>query len=191
MDFRCFWSFSLGSRPASLPPRPYCRVRVPVAVFLSTETSLYQPARGADISDRNWGAPQSLRPHPLGPGSCPGFRGPGLRPDESLGSGGPGVQPVPGSGLSPWCRVVPGSSRSPGVPGSCRGPRVPGSRGPGLRPKSVVSGCAPGGPGVRPESRGPGVPGVPPPPQASVLRRDAGLRLRRRGRHRRRAERRL
>ena len=44
-----------------------------------------------------------------------------------------------------------------------------GARETGLRPKSLVSGCAPGGPGVRPESRGPGVPGVP--PQASALRR--------------------
>ena len=35
-----------------------------------------------------------------------------------------------------------------------------GARETGLRPKSLVSGCAPGGPGVRPESRGPGVPGV-------------------------------
>ena len=35
-----------------------------------------------------------------------------------------------------------------------------GARETGLRPKSSVSGCAPGGPGVRPESRGPGVPGV-------------------------------
>ena len=35
-----------------------------------------------------------------------------------------------------------------------------GARETGLRPKSLVSGCAPGGPGVRPESRGPAVPGV-------------------------------
>ncbi len=32
---------SLGSRPAFLPSRPYFRVCVLVAVFLSTETSLY------------------------------------------------------------------------------------------------------------------------------------------------------
>ncbi len=38
-----FWSFSLGSRPALLPPRPYFRFCVMVAVLLSslpTETSL-------------------------------------------------------------------------------------------------------------------------------------------------------
>ncbi len=41
MGFRGGWSFSLGSRPAFLPSRPYFSVRVLVAVFQSTETSLY------------------------------------------------------------------------------------------------------------------------------------------------------
>ena len=35
--------FSLGSRPAFLPSRPYFGVCVPVAVFLSTDTSLCSP----------------------------------------------------------------------------------------------------------------------------------------------------
>ncbi len=38
--FERFWSFSLGSRPAVLPSRPYFKVCVPVAVFQSTETFL-------------------------------------------------------------------------------------------------------------------------------------------------------
>ncbi len=37
--FPWFWPFSLGSRPAFLPSRPYFRVAVSVEVFLSTETS--------------------------------------------------------------------------------------------------------------------------------------------------------
>ncbi len=36
VGFRGFWSFSLGCRPAFVPSRPYFRVCVPVAEFLST-----------------------------------------------------------------------------------------------------------------------------------------------------------
>ncbi len=48
MAFVVFWSFSLGSRPALLPSGPYFRVSVLVAVFQSTETSLYM------WSERTW-----------------------------------------------------------------------------------------------------------------------------------------
>ncbi len=37
MDFKRFWLFSFGFRPAFLPSRPYLRVCVSVEVFLSTE----------------------------------------------------------------------------------------------------------------------------------------------------------
>ncbi len=40
-SFCCFWLFSLGFRPGFVPPWAYFRVCVSVAVFLSTETSLY------------------------------------------------------------------------------------------------------------------------------------------------------
>ena len=41
MVFRGLWLFSLGFRPVFLPSWAYVRVCVFVAVFLSTETSLY------------------------------------------------------------------------------------------------------------------------------------------------------
>ncbi len=41
VGFGCFWSFSLGSRAVFLTLPAYFRVCVSVAVFLSTETSLY------------------------------------------------------------------------------------------------------------------------------------------------------
>ncbi len=38
--FAVYWLFSMGLRPGFLPSRPHFRVRVSVAVVLSTETSL-------------------------------------------------------------------------------------------------------------------------------------------------------
>ncbi len=49
LGFLFFWLFSLGSRPGFLPPWPYVRVSVSVAVFLSTETSLYRSGRGPEL----------------------------------------------------------------------------------------------------------------------------------------------
>ena len=54
---RSFRSFSLGSQSAFLPFRPYFRVCVLVAVFLSTQTSLY------------WAGAEDIVSNPAGP-SC-------------------------------------------------------------------------------------------------------------------------
>ncbi len=50
VGFRCFWSLSLGSRLACPPSRPYFRVCVLVAVFLSTDTCLSEPRSAHSIA---------------------------------------------------------------------------------------------------------------------------------------------
>ncbi len=71
VGFRGFWSFSVGFRPGFLPPRAYLTVCVSVALFLSTETSLYvlEITRGANFECRfrcemGRGRPEGPRTYP-------------------------------------------------------------------------------------------------------------------------------